>query len=295
MRFLQDASATKAKFLLTSRRDEHEWLGEHFAARVQVPAMPMRERLQLSNALAERRGKRLRALPDLRLLLEFTAGNPLTILVTVGQALREGIATSDRLKRYVDQLRLGTQEFDDEQSEGRSRSLGASLSYGFAHAFDEADLRHLAMLHLFQGFVDVDVFRRIRFAGEAESPRGEGVMDRDAALVLLERALEVGVLTSRDSGYYSIHPALPWFLRALFERYYPNSSEAALRVQKAFATAMGMLGDYYHNRYNDQGRDLLGRDARRRGAKLDGSFQPGRRKWVVGRDPLRDAGPANAL
>jgi hypothetical protein len=84
-----EARNTKAKFLLTSRRDERAWLGE-MPLRITAPRMPMQERLQLAGAIAEHRGKRLADLPDLRPLLEFTQGNPLTILVTVGEALRAG-------------------------------------------------------------------------------------------------------------------------------------------------------------------------------------------------------------
>ena len=107
--FLRDATApdTQAKFLLTSRREEREWLGE-LPTRVPVPPMPMRERLQLAHALAGRRGVRPAALPNLRPLLRFTDGNPLTILVTVGQALREGINTKERLEAYVAKLHAGT-------------------------------------------------------------------------------------------------------------------------------------------------------------------------------------------
>ena len=72
------ARDTKAKFLLTSRRDERTWLGD-LPRRVWVPPMPMRERLQLSSAIAEHRGQRLTDLPDLRPLLRFTQGNPWTI------------------------------------------------------------------------------------------------------------------------------------------------------------------------------------------------------------------------
>ena len=45
------AQTTRAKVLLTSRRDEHRWLGE-LPQRVRLPPMPMRERLQLAHALA---------------------------------------------------------------------------------------------------------------------------------------------------------------------------------------------------------------------------------------------------
>ena len=50
MEFLREGAGDKAKFLLTSRRDEQAWLGE-LPARVRVPPMPMQERVQLARAL----------------------------------------------------------------------------------------------------------------------------------------------------------------------------------------------------------------------------------------------------
>jgi hypothetical protein len=51
--FLRDIRAeTRAKVLLTSRRDEHAWLGD-LPRRVALAPMPMRERLQLVRALVD--------------------------------------------------------------------------------------------------------------------------------------------------------------------------------------------------------------------------------------------------
>ena len=92
-------------------------------------------------------------------MLRFTQGNPLTILVTVGEALRAGIDSKERLDDFVAGLRGGEANFEDEEAEGRTKSLGASLSYGFASAFTDEERKRLALLHLFQGFVDVDALR----------------------------------------------------------------------------------------------------------------------------------------
>ena len=45
--FLRDCRATKAKFLLTSRRDERSWLGD-LPRPIAVGPMPMQERVQLA-------------------------------------------------------------------------------------------------------------------------------------------------------------------------------------------------------------------------------------------------------
>ena len=88
------AARTKARFLLTSRRDERAWLGD-LPRRIEVPPMPMQERVQLARGLAEKHGRRLTDVEDWRPLLRFTGGNPLAVTVLVGQALRDKLETRD--------------------------------------------------------------------------------------------------------------------------------------------------------------------------------------------------------
>jgi tetratricopeptide (TPR) repeat protein len=259
--FLRAARDTQAKFLLTSRRDEREWLGD-LPARVTLPRMPMQERVQLARALADKHRRRLIDVDDWRPLLEFTQGNPMTITVLVGQALRDGLKTKEQIEAFVGKLRAGEAVFEDEASEGRSRSLGASLSYGFDNAFSEEERKQLALLHFFQGFVDVDSLREM---GNPQAdwclPELRG-LNRDQGIALLDRAAEVGLLTSHDEGYYSIHPAVPWFFKRLFELYYPISSDAgvarSVEAARAFVGAIGGLGDFYVIQYSNGNSDVIG-------------------------------------
>ena len=105
MELLRDLARTRCKVLITSRRDEHHWLGD-LPARVQLPAMPMQESLQLAAALAARHGHSLDN-ADWRPLLRYAAGNPLTITVLVGQALRAGLTTTEAIKGFVASLQAG--------------------------------------------------------------------------------------------------------------------------------------------------------------------------------------------
>jgi hypothetical protein len=275
--FLRAARETRAKFLLTSRRDEWGWLCE-LPRRIAIPGMPMQERVQLARALAEKHGRRLTDVEDWRPLLHFTRGNPLTITVLVGQALRDGLTTREQIETFVAQLRAGEAAFEDEESEGRAKSLGASLSYGFEHAFSEGERKQLALLHFFQGFVDVDVLRQM---GHPKTdyclPQVRG-LTREDGIALLDRAAEVGLLTGHGGGYYSIHPALPWYFKSLFDQYYaptPSPSPKGGGEQadsplplgegpgegaaaRAFVEAMGALGSYYHDQYEDGNRDVIG-------------------------------------
>jgi tetratricopeptide (TPR) repeat protein len=251
--FLRAARGTKAKLLLTSRRDESAWLG-NLPTRVPVKPMPLTESLQLARALAAKHGRRLSEVEDWRPLLNFAGGNPLAVTVLVGQALREGLTTKEKIEGFVARLRSGEAAFSDEREEGRTKSLGASLAYGFEHAFSEEERRKLALLHLFQGFVNVAA---LRLMGASEAPwclpevRG---LTREEGNALLDRAAEAGLLTAHGGGYYSIHPALPWFFRSLFEQCYPEGGLAAVR---AYVEAMGELGNYYIEQYEGGNRDVI--------------------------------------
>ena len=264
--FLRAARDTKARFLLTSRRDERDWLGD-LPRRITIPPMPMQERVQLARALAEKHSERLTDVEDWRPLLRFTQGNPLAITVLVGQALRDGLRTKEQIETFVAQLRAGEAAFEDEESEGRAKSLGASLSYGFEHAFSDKERKQLALLHFFQGFVDMDALCQM---GALETATGEDFslpevrgLTREAAMALLDRAAEVGLLTAHGGGYYSIHPALPWYFKSLFDTYHlatPDPQSEITNRQsaaRAFVEAMGALGDYYHNEYGAGNRDVI--------------------------------------
>lgn len=251
--FLHDLRDTKAKVLLTSRRDESSWLGD-LPTRITVPPMPMTESLQLVRALADKHGRRIGDVEDWRPLLAFAQGNPLTLTVVAGEALRKGLRTKEEIEAFIVRLRSGEAVFTDEIGEGRSRSLGASLAYGFEQAFSEEERKKLALLHLFQGFVNVAV---LQVMGDPEVPwclpevRG---LNREEGIALLDRAAEVGLLKAHGGGQYGIHPALPWFFKGLFERCYPAEDLAAMR---AFVETMGELGNYYHDQYEDGNRDIL--------------------------------------
>jgi len=272
--FLSACRDTQAKVLLTSRRDEQAWLGD-LAVRIHVPAMPMQERVQLARALAEKHNRRLTEVADWRPLLHFTQGNPLTITVLVGQALREGLKTQAQIMAFVDKLRAGEASFSDEASEGRAKSLGASLSYGFEHAFNETERKQLALLHFFQGFVNVTT---LCLMGNPENSACLSEMlglTREIGIALLDRAAEIGLLTSQGEGNYFIHPALPWYFKNLFNQYYlssPAISEQSKRSEdkvsagqpasnfqatRAFVEAMGELSNHYFWQYENGNREVI--------------------------------------
>jgi tetratricopeptide (TPR) repeat protein len=255
--FLRAARQTRAKFLLTSRRDERGWLGD-LPTRIVIPPMPMQERVQFARALAEKHGRRLTEVENWGALLLFTGGNPLTLTVLVGQALRHGLSAKAQVEAFVAELRSGEVAFEDEASEGRSKSLSASLNYGFAHAFSEDERKQLALLHLFQGFVDVKV---LYIMGHNPNPEWRvatlSTLTVESGLDLLDRAAEVGLLTTVGEGFYTIHPALPWFFKRLFDAHYTSVAGLQLSVARAFAEAIAGSG-YLYRKEIEHGLAALG-------------------------------------
>jgi tetratricopeptide (TPR) repeat protein len=246
--FLRDlAQQTKCKVLLTSRRDEQAWLGA-LPARIGLPPMPMRERLQLARALAARHGHHDPA-TDWRPLLRYSAGNPLTITVLMGQALRDHLTTTDELEEFVARLRAGeaSLEAGEDAALGRNRSLDASLSYGFTHAFTETERAQLAVLHLFRDTIDADALRLMGdpdVAGQDAVPQLAN-LTRESTTALLDRAAAIGLLSPLGSGYYTIHPALPWYFTTLYNRAY-GPPGTATDPARAYTHTLAWLGNFYH-------------------------------------------------
>ena len=259
--FLVAARETQARMLITSRREETGWLGE-LPRRIAVPPMPLQERAQLAQAVARRLGRSLGEVEDWMPLLRFSQGNPMTVSVLVRQALRDGIRTAWQVEQYVSKLLAGAASLADDAAEGRTRSLGASLSYGFDHAFTPEERRVLALLHLFQGFVNVNalVLMGDEETGALRFLREYG-LDRAKGIALLDRAAEVGLLETVGDGYYRIHPALPWYFRDMFDAAFPpphaSNGPSALRMQRAYAEALGGLGNYYWWKYEEGNRQVI--------------------------------------
>jgi tetratricopeptide (TPR) repeat protein len=250
--FLRAGQETRAKFLLTSRREEWEWLG-NLPRRVALPPMPRQERMQMARALAVRHGERLIDVPAWQPLLDYTQGNPLTITVVVSQALRDGLRTKEQIGDFVRRLRRGEPVIEDEKSEKRDRSLYAALSYGLA-TFSKDERHQLALLHLFQGFVNVDTLLMMgnpQFEWCVPAVRN---LSYEQGYALLERAAEIGLLTAHGEGYYSIHPALPWYFKSLYDEF--HSTDATGPVQ-AFVVAMAEQANRYHDKYEAGDREVI--------------------------------------
>ena len=247
--FLRDLRATRAKVVLTSRRPEDELLGE-LPTRIPLPPMAMPDRLQLARAVAERSGHRLTDVADWRPLLRFTDGNPLTVTVLVREALRRGIRTRADVERFVSQVRSGESDLDDDEDLGRSRSLGASLSYGLAMAFTEREQAVLALLHLFQRTVSAEALQQVtsllQSTGTARTQTALALVTDDDVHRILRQAAEIGLLSAIGGSFFLVHPALPWYFQRLFtETFGPLTRPDGEAAAKAYVNTFDDIADVY--------------------------------------------------
>jgi len=251
-------SASKVKVLLTSRRDEAKWLGG-IPHRIAMPRMRNSDAAKLALKLGEEKNLKRSEIADWQPLLDYCAGNPLTLRVLVGQAIRAGLRGRERIAEFVEAIRSGEQQIEDaDEKQGRDKSLGASLDYGFRNAFKDDELPIIALLHLFQRTVDADVLWAMGEVAEYALPDVKGA-SREHLAGLLERGEDIGLLTEFNPTYFNIHPALPWFLRQLFTRHYDGQagrsrSQAALR---AWVEAVGKVASYYHDRFGEGKRGVI--------------------------------------
>jgi tetratricopeptide (TPR) repeat protein len=243
-------NASKVKLLLTSRRDETKWLGG-LPYRIAMPRMRPSDAANLALKLGEERGLTRSEIAAWQPLLDYCAGNPLTLRVLVGQAIRAGVRGKAGLADFVAAIRSGERQIEDtDATQGRDRSLGASLDYGFRHAFQPEELPIIALLHLFQGVVEVDALVEMGKVGEPALPELKG-RSREELTGLLQRARDIGLLTHLGGVWFTIHPALPWFLRQLFARHYDGQAgrSSSLTALRAWVEAIGGLGNYYHSEF----------------------------------------------
>jgi tetratricopeptide (TPR) repeat protein len=249
--------ATKAKVLLTSRRDEHEWLGG-IPHRVEMPRMRNSDAASLARSLGTERQIAREEIADWQPLLDYCHGNPLTLRVLAGQAIRKGLSGEQPIRDFIAAIRSGEQAIEDsDEKEGRDKSLGASLDYGFRNAFKDDELPIIGLLHLFQGTVEVAALA-VMGKGDHALPELKG-KSKEHLTSVLDRARDTGLLTHLGGTWYTIHPALPWFLRQLFARHYDGQQgrSAATAALWAWVEAIGALGDYYHNQFNEGNRNII--------------------------------------
>jgi tetratricopeptide (TPR) repeat protein len=275
--FLRLIAGTKAKILLTSRREETAWLGD-LPERILMSNMQLDDFIPLAQKLTEAHKQPLRSVRDWWPILQFTRGNPLTSTALVEQALRDNLRSGEQIEAFIERLRAGDAALNDANGD-RARSIRASLNYGFDVGFNDSESRQLALLHFFQGWVNADALLMMGNPTAPWSLPALRDMTREDCDSLLDRAAEVGLLTRikgkgeyvadapwrRDpiheagdsSGQYMANPMLPWFFKPLFAAIYPERQSADPSIEPAdrkaatwaFVGATGELGEAFNRGY----------------------------------------------
>ncbi|HZT40602.1 MAG TPA: CHAT domain-containing protein [Chthonomonadaceae bacterium] len=248
--FLRDLRGGQTKVLLTSRRDE-PWLGKIYR-RVEVGGLKLVEAQELAVRVLQRAGlddRQIKTLPAYNDLLRYLRGNPLAIQVVLPELKR---MQPDALLKA---LQAGEAPLPKEDSDlGREHSLAASLTYRL-DALDTSLRQRLGLLWLFQGFVDADILAAMCRAEEIPDLL-EG-LGRDEWIGILDTVAEVGLLRQAGEGYYTVHPALPWFFHDLAQQAFPGLQD---RLEQIFSAVYSGYGSFLNNLFQSNARmaiDLL--------------------------------------
>jgi hypothetical protein len=235
--FLRAAHETQAKFLLVSRHEEKQWLHD-LPVRFGIPPLPIRERLQLTRALMEQRGLRLKNVEDWHAVLEFSEGNPLAIRFLVEQALAENLRTRGEIDQFVARLRQSAPQSPQAGGTGLAEPMRVTLRYIQHNAFNEGERKILALLRLFLGRVSAELLAAMGGGGEKtwlpelQDIREFQELRAGAGPSVLDRAASVGLLHTEGENRYTTHPALQWFFQELFEECYPIAARPPKTAQR---------------------------------------------------------------
>ena len=196
---------SRSAVVITSRARE-DWLGD--VRRIGVGGLDRAEAARYAGHLldpfpAARKRRERRSFGE---LLEWLDGHPLAMRLTLPRL--DATDPGDLLAGLQGTAPLPAV---GDAGEGRLSSLGACISYSFAHLGGQAR-RLLPAVSLFHGVADEDVLA-IFSAVEGVPGRFAGASKQEWTAVLQDAA-RVGLVTGIGAGMYRIHPALPGYLAA---------------------------------------------------------------------------------
>ncbi len=159
--------------------------------------------------------QRRRQRPSFGELLDWLDGHPLSMRLTLPRL--ENSDPSGLLAALRGIAPLPTAE---DVGAGQLSSLGACITYSFAHLTDPAR-RLLPAISLFTGIADEDVL--MLFSAVEGVPGRFAGTSKEEWMAVLEDAARVGLLSPIGDGMYRIHPALPGYLAAGWQADDPDS------------------------------------------------------------------------
>ncbi len=254
--FLQRAASTNAKFLLTARDRQEDWLGATCAI-VRMPPLRFSESVEFASRVIDKLTLQDISVSLIRPILDYAQGNPLVLSIALSSFLDvERHPAREAAQQFVEQLRLGELAFDTDEHHSRSKALLASLRYGFERAFAESELHRFALLTDFRDYVNTWVL--MLMCVPPVDPVKMGFADWDFGWTLPEfaritpneiesllvKSSRLGLLSQTAPNHFWMHPAIQLHLRTYFERFYPAGAEAD-RLHRAFAESVAVFSTYF--------------------------------------------------
>jgi tetratricopeptide (TPR) repeat protein len=196
---------SRSVVLITSRAVEG-WLGQ--VRRIGVGGLNRQEAAEYAGHLlapypAAQARRQARPFGE---LLDWLDGHPLSMRLTLPR-----LDTTDPAGLLAGLDGTTPLPTGEDTGPGRLSSLGACITYSFAH-LAEGTRRLLPAVSLFHGIADRTVLTV--FSATDGAPRRFAGADQEQWAAVMEDATRVGLLTSLGAGMYQIHPALPGYLAA---------------------------------------------------------------------------------
>ncbi|WP_344244472.1 CHAT domain-containing protein, partial [Actinocorallia libanotica] len=236
------ATRSRSTIVITSRSPE-AWLGPQIR-RIKVGGLSQEEAVLYTDQLlapypGTRRKRQQRVFED---LVQWLDGHPLSMRLTLP------LLDSTAPDRLLNALK-GVEPLPARDEGDRATSLAASIAYSFAHLpdRDQQTITALALFHTTTGSDVLGLLSRSPAAPQRFHDLSPGNWE-----AVLERAAQVGLLSGLGRGVYRLHPALPSYLAAHWQRLTSDGFDAeraaAMRaLLDAYAAFANWLGEQWRS------------------------------------------------
>ncbi len=230
--FIGELRKSKSALLITSRSEERWLSGPEVFVRCEVGGLRERDALQYADHLlaphAQASARRAAEPTAFKELIDNLGGHPLSLKLILPR-LSEA-SPSALLAELKSQAALPA---GFGATEGRLKSLGASIHYSFRH-LPEEDQRRLVILSLFEKVVSANILGTMKnVPAQFQGP------DPNAWAALLDQLSDLGLLTSIGGALYFLHPALPRYLGALWQSQAEAVTDVSAEREAALRSLIG--------------------------------------------------------
>jgi tetratricopeptide (TPR) repeat protein len=248
-RFLKELRGGNSWVLITSRREE-PWLYCGYSL-INLRGLSQADAQELAAKILQTVGVERKNLPAEYLeLLKLLWGHPLSLRVVLPH-----LKTQTPVQ-LIEALRRGLDTFRGQEEEGREKSLTVSLDYSFAK-LSERTRQHLPFLALFCERVNAECLPNFSsnnlnqsFGQAYQTVFGDNLQKADW-LGIFKEATEVGILEHFGETVYTIHPALPWYLRQCLSQFHTKVTINELEKKLLLFYALNVLAFDPQTRQND--------------------------------------------